>query len=95
MRSAQPRLPRFLVEWYLPHVRSRAIDDIAQCMRTSLATLPLETHPPELLYAVAVPADGYAFGVFAADCADAVTRACQAAGLAADRVSAAVESSSP
>jgi hypothetical protein len=82
---------RYLVEWYRPHIRGRAITDVADRVRRAVAALPSSAQPPALLYALEVPQDGYAFGVFTADSADAVSQICQQAGLPADRVSAAVE----
>jgi hypothetical protein len=82
---------RFLAEWYTPHLNGRAITDVAQCLQQSLATLPTRSHRPELLYALQVPQDAYAFGVFAADSAEIVAQICRLAGLPADRITAAVE----
>jgi hypothetical protein len=82
---------RFLAEWYMPSTPTRTIADIAGCLRLSSAAIATEPHRPKLLYAVEVPEDSYAFGVFAAHSADVVAQACRQAGLPADRVSAAVE----
>jgi hypothetical protein len=82
---------RYLVEWYTPRLSGRAITDVAQCLQQTLATLPAQPHRPELLYALQVPQDAYAFGVFAADSAETVAQICEHAGLPADRVTAAVE----
>jgi len=82
---------RFLAEWYTPHLSGRAITDVAQCLQQSLAALPTQPHRPELLYALQVPQDAYAFGVFAADSAETVAQICRHAGLPADRITAAVE----
>lgn len=82
---------RYLAEWYNSQLQGRAIAEVVQSLRRSLAALPSAVHPPELLYALAVPQEAYAFGVFSADSADAVAELCQKAGLPADRVSAAVE----
>jgi hypothetical protein len=82
---------RFLAEWYTPLLRHRSITDVARRLRESLASMPSEPPPPELLVAVEIPQDGYAFGLFAASSADVVNRACQQAGTPADRVTAAVE----
>lgn len=82
---------RFLAEWYTPLLRQRSIIDVAACLRESLASLPGEVSAPELLVAVEIPQDSYAFGLFAASSADHVARACQHAGLPADRITAAVE----
>ncbi|MDR3664500.1 MAG: hypothetical protein P4L86_29635 [Mycobacterium sp.] len=94
MRSDDAVPLRYLVEWYTPHLHGRAIADIAQCLRRSLDAMPTPAHSPALLYALEVPQDAYAFGVFSADSADAVAQACEQAGLPADRVSAAVEAPS-
>lgn len=82
---------RFLAEWYTPVLRQRSITDVATRLRESLAGMPGEPPPPELLVAVEIPQDAYAFGLFAATSADLVARACQLAGMPADRVTAAVE----
>jgi hypothetical protein len=89
--EAELPLARYLVEWYNPHLRGRAIIDVARCLRRALATMPGEANQPELLCAVQVPQDAYTFGLFAADSADLVAEACQQAGLPADRVSPALE----
>ena len=86
---------RFLAEWHSPRVRGRAITDVARCLRRSTVGMPAATHPPELLYALEVPQDAYAFGVFAAESAEAVAQVCLLAGVPADRISAAVEAPSP
>ena len=47
-------------------------------------------YPIRLLMALAVPADDYAFGVFAAESAEAVAQLCADAGAPAERISTAV-----
>ena len=86
---------RFLAEWHSPRVRGRAITDVAQCLRRSTATMPAQPDRPELLYALEIPQDAYAFGVFTAESAEAVAQVCMLAGVPADRISAAVEAPSP
>ena len=81
----------YLAEWYTPALSAHPIADIARCLRQSLASMAAECHRLELLYAVEVPGDAYAFGVFAADSADLVARACTNAGVPADRVTAATQ----
>lgn len=85
----------YLAEWYTPALSDHPIADIARCLRQSLTIMAsewhTESHQLELLYAVEVPGDAYAFGVFAADSADLVARACVHAGLPADRVTAATQ----
>jgi hypothetical protein len=91
MDDVEEALSRYLAEWYTPRLSGRPITDIAYRVRRSLATMPGGPHPPELLYAVEVPQDCYAFGVFAAESADVVMDACRRAGLPAERVTAASE----
>jgi hypothetical protein len=81
----------YLAEWYTGQSDDLPITHVAQCLRRSLAAIDPEAHPPQLLYAVAVPQDAYMFGVFTADSAELVTRACRQAGLPADRVTAATQ----
>jgi len=91
MPNGEPAPLRYLAEWYTPALFVRPIADIAERLRQSLAAMPAETSRPELLYALEVPQDAYAFGVFAAGSPEVVECACRQAGLPADRVSAAVE----
>lgn len=91
MPNGDPAPSRYLAEWYTPHSLVRPISEIAQRLRESTATLPTEPGRPELLYALEIPQEAYAFGVFAADSSEAVTNACRDAGVPADRVTEAVE----
>lgn len=91
MQTGDAAPSRYLAEWYTPHLNGRAITDVAQCLQQSLARMPTQPLKPELLYALQVPQDAYAFGVFAADSAEIVAEICRHAGLPADRVTAAVE----
>lgn len=91
MGSEDAAVSCYLAEWYTPALSDHPIADIARCLRQSLATMAAECRRLELLYAVEVPGDAYAFGVFAADSADLVARACVHAGLPADRVTAATQ----
>jgi hypothetical protein len=84
-------LARYLVEWYGPHLRGRAIADVARSLRLSLATMPGGPNRPELLRAVEIPQDGYTSGLFAADSADLIAEACLQARIPADRVATALE----
>jgi hypothetical protein len=95
MRTDDAASLRFLAEWHTPRARGRAITDVAHCLRESTGAMPAAAHPPELLYALEVPQDAYAFGVFAAESAEAVAQVCLLAGIPADRISAAVEAPSP
>lgn len=91
MPSREPAPLRYLAEWYTPALSVRPIADVAERLRQSLPAVPSETGRPELLYALEVPEDAYAFAVFAADSPETVVCACRQAGLPADRVTAAVE----
>jgi hypothetical protein len=91
MRTDDAASLRYLAEWYTPQLHGRPISDVARCLRRSPPAQRVEACPPELLYALEIPDEFYAFGVFAADSADAVAQLCQQAGLPADRVSIAVE----
>jgi hypothetical protein len=91
MGSQDAAVSCYLAEWYTPALPDHPIADIARCLRQSLTIMAAECHQLELLYAVEVPGDAYAFGVFAADSADLVARACLHAGLPADRVTAATQ----
>ena len=81
---------RFLVEWYGPRTPVRFIDEMAGRLNDSAATTSARGTQIRLLMALAVPADDYAFGVFAAESAEAVVQLCVDAGAPAERVSAAV-----
>ncbi|BBX62698.1 hypothetical protein MSAS_18720 [Mycobacterium saskatchewanense] len=91
MPNGERARSRYLAEWYTPRLSVQRIGDIAERLRRTLAAMPGEPNAPQLLYAVEVPRDAYAFGVFAADSPEVVLHACQQAGLPADRVTAAVE----
>jgi hypothetical protein len=91
MRTDDHASVSYLVEWYTPHLHGRPISDVVTCLRRWLATQPAAVQPVELRYALEIPDEAYAFVVFAADSAEAVTELCQGAGLPPDRVCAAVE----
>jgi hypothetical protein len=91
VRNREAAPSRYLAEWYTPRLKGRAITDIASSLSRALAAMPQADVLPKLLYAIEIPAEGYAFGVFAADSESAVTQACEQAGLPAERVTAAVE----
>ncbi|BBZ70251.1 hypothetical protein [Mycobacterium paraseoulense] len=81
---------RFLVEWYGARAPGRSIGETAGRLNDGAASASARGEPIRLLMAMAVPDDDYAFGVFAAESADAVAQLCDDAGAPAERVSAAV-----
>ena len=82
-------MERFLVEWYGPQTLTRNIDETAGRLNDA-ASIAARGSRIRLLMAMAVPADHYAFGVFAAESADAVAQVCAEAGTPAERISAAI-----
>jgi hypothetical protein len=83
-------LERFLVEWYGPRTAVRFIDETAGRLNDGAACVSARGTQIRLLMALAVPADDYAFGVFAAESAEVVAQLCADAGAPAERISAAV-----
>jgi hypothetical protein len=83
-------LEQFLVEWYGPRATVESISDTAGRLNDGAASISADGARIQLLMAVAVPADDYVFGVFAAENAQTVAQACVAAGAPAGRISAAV-----
>lgn len=81
---------RFLVEWYGPRVPAHSIGATAGRLNDGAASKSARGQPIRLLMALAVPEDDYAFGVFAAESAEAVAQVCDDAGAPAERISTAV-----
>lgn len=92
MDVSEPVQPRFLVEWYGPTSSAGALGEAAKRLTDGAATISAAGEQIRLLIAMAIPTDDYAFGVFAADSADAVAQVCAHAGAPPDRISAAVDS---
>lgn len=90
MAIADAGLERFLVEWYGPRAPTRSIDETADRINDGATSTSALGAQIRLLMAMAVPADDYAFGVFAAESAETVARVCADAGAPAERISAAV-----
>ena len=90
MKGAAPLPPCFLVEWYRPGLTEEAVDDTAATLDRCAAALSAAGTPVQLLVTIAAPADEILFGVFAAGSAHTVAAVCQRAGIAAQRVTAAV-----
>jgi hypothetical protein len=90
MGSGEPDLGRFLVEWYGPTAGAGPIGETAGRLNDGAASLSAGGARIRLLMALAVPADDYAFGVFAAESVDTVAQLCADAGAPPDRISSAV-----
>jgi hypothetical protein len=83
-------LERFLVEWYGPQANAQSINETAGHLNDSATSLAATGSQIRLLMALAVPADEYAFGIFAAESAETVARVCVDAGAPAERISAVI-----
>jgi hypothetical protein len=80
----------FLVEWYGPRAPADWIGETARRLNDRAASMSARGGQVRLLMAIAVPSDGYAFGVFAAVSAEQVAEICDDAGVPPERISAAV-----
>ncbi|MGA8546118.1 MAG: hypothetical protein WB785_12775 [Mycobacterium sp.] len=90
MAITEVGLERFLVEWYGRRAPARPLSDTARRLTDGAASISTHGTQIRLLMVLAVPADDYAFGIFAAESAAAVAQVCVAAGAPAERISAAV-----
>jgi hypothetical protein len=81
---------RFLVEWYGAQAPAHSIGETADRLSKCAASMSTRGQRVRLLTAIAVPADDYAFGVFAAESAELVAQVCREAGAPAERISSAV-----
>lgn len=90
MGIAEAGLEQFLVEWYGPRATARSITETAGRLNDGAASTSARGAHIRLLMALAVPADDYAFGVFAAESAETVAQVCADAGAPPERISAAV-----
>ncbi len=76
----------FLVEWYQPALSAAPPQQTAAGLEASAATIRAHGATVHLLVAVAAPTDDVLYGVFSADSADIVLRACCDAGCPPDRL---------
>jgi hypothetical protein len=90
MGSSETGLERFLVEWYGPGVPAGSISETADRLNDGATSTSARGAKIQLLMALAVPTDDYAFGIFAAESAETVAQVCAEAGAPAERISAAV-----
>lgn len=90
MDITEAALERFLVEWYGPRAAASPIEETTGRLHDGAASISALGEQIRLLMMLAVPADHYTFGVFAAASAEAVARVCVDAGAPAERISAAI-----
>lgn len=90
MDMAEAGLERFLVEWYGPRASASSISETAGRLDEGAASSSACGTQIRLLIALAVPADDYAFGIFAAESAETVAQLCADAGAPPERISSAV-----
>jgi hypothetical protein len=90
MATTGERTHRFLVEWYGAQTPAQSIGETADRLNECAAAISTRGQEVRLLTAMAVPADDYAFGVFAAESAEVVAQVCLEACAPAARISSAV-----
>jgi hypothetical protein len=90
MGIAEAGLERFLVEWYGPRASERCSSETAGRLNDSAASTSARGTRIRLLMTLAVPADDYALGIFAAESAEIVAQLCADAGAPPERISSAV-----
>ena len=90
MGIAEAGLERFLVEWYGPRASQLCISETAGRLSEGAASTSARGTRIRLLMALAVPADDYAFGIFAAESAEIVAQLCADVGAPPERISSAV-----
>jgi hypothetical protein len=81
-----PRQSCYLVEWYQVENTDGELDRAAAKIDECAATLSADGSPVRRLMTFAIPSDEVVFGVFAADSAQLVARACDLAGIPAQRL---------
>lgn len=81
---------RFLVEWYGPQTLAHSIGETVERLNGRAAAMSTTANRVRLLTAIAVPADDYAFAVFAAESAELVSQVCDDVGAPAERISSAI-----
>lgn len=88
MSAGEPSSPCYLVEWYRPALGGAQLElvasKIAACAASSAGARV------RVLAVVMVPADEVIFGVFAANSEADIAETCRRAGMAAQRVTAAI-----
>jgi Protein of unknown function (DUF4242) len=87
----EPRLARYLVEWYQPDVTRGAVDDVVARLELAASELREEGTPVHLLVALSVPTDEVFYCLYAAHSEEVVRAACTRAGIPVERLSADVD----
>jgi hypothetical protein len=89
MALPEPRLPRYLAEWYGAGVTltGEPLARTTAKLDESAAAMSADGSPVQLLMTLAVPDDEMLFGLFAAASAPIVSQTCHRAGIPADRLS--------
>jgi hypothetical protein len=90
MAITGPQPERFLVEWYGPRTSAHSIGDIVDRLNNRAELMSARGARVQLLTAMTVPEDDYAFGVFAAESAEMVAQICGDVGAPAERISCGV-----
>lgn len=88
--STEEQAQRFLVEWYGPRATAHSISETVDGLNRCADSMSSRRKQVRLLTAMAVTADNYAFGVFAAGSEVLVAQVCGDAGAPAERISPAV-----
>ena len=75
----------FLAEWYRSELTCWALDDAMAQLERSASATSVGGALVRVLAVLAAPHDEVLYGVFAADCAQTVKRACRHAGFPVER----------
>jgi hypothetical protein len=81
-----PHLPCYLVEWYRPELTAQPLDETVTKLDAGIVAIRAEGSPVRLLVVLTARADQVLYSVFAASSPEVVRRACERAGLPAERV---------
>ncbi|GAB3423620.1 nickel-binding protein [Flindersiella endophytica] len=84
-------VPRYLVEWYRPALRSEPLKRTAERINRLTGEMFGTGPDVSLLLTLYVPRDEVAFCLFAADSADSVALVCRRAELPYERIAEATE----
>ncbi|MDT5219021.1 MAG: hypothetical protein QOF15_1126 [Mycobacterium sp.] len=81
----------YLAEWYRPEFAEESLDHTVATIEACASTTASEISPVELVAMLVVPTDEVVFGIFIAESADVVVKACHQAGVPAQRLTAAFD----
>jgi hypothetical protein len=85
--EASPEFTDYLAEWYLPEQTELSVDDMVEKLAAAAFMVSEDGVPVRLIATISVPSDDFFYGVFVAQCADAVTMTCQRGGVPPHRLS--------